>query len=168
MDQNKISGDLLGGNKEKFIETKNLRIAGHLLQWEDVVIQISNVSMITTASVQPPIFPIWALIMGCAGLACMAFAWPLGLLLLALTVLVFYLWHKEVEKKKKLKALSIHLSSGRIFSILFPNIEFLNTVLRVFANIFEEGGQTANTTYQIDIQNCKIDNQSSFIAEQKV
>lgn len=133
-----------------------------------MVIQISNIAMITTATIQPPVFPVWVLFMGAVGIASFMFAWPLGLILVALTAFMIYAWYSEVEKKKKLKALSIHLNSGKVFSIMFQDQAFLGKVLNVFSNIFEAGGETTNTTYKIDIQNCKIDNESSFIRDGKV
>lgn len=165
MEKKKMGNDLLGGGKEKFIETSSLRITGHLLQWEDVAIQISNISIISTANIQLPRFPVWAVIAAVIGLALVDVLKMVSLLVLALACVVIYFWYSETEKKKKLKALTISLNSGEIFSIIFTDAAFLKRVLSVFSNIFEEG--PTHATYVVDIQNCKIDNGSSFIKEGK-
>ena len=51
------SGNILSNTNEKTIETNELIIEGHLLRWENVTVQISNISSVTAWSLQPPAFP---------------------------------------------------------------------------------------------------------------
>lgn len=154
--------NLLGNRKEKTVETRNLQIKGHLLQWEDVAIQISNISLVTSSDVQPSQFPVGVVVLIVLAFALIFFNVIFGLILLALAVLVCYLWYRENEKKKKLKFLHLQLNSGTTFSILFQSKEFLNEVLTVFSNIFEDGGKVSSE-YYFDLKNCTITEGSSVV-----
>lgn len=168
-------GKHFGENQEKnVIQTDSLFISGHLLRWANVVLQISNISLITTTNLQKPAFPslCWiSLFLGAFFFTLNGFFLKfLGLLLLAFSVYLAYQWYMEYQSSKTSKCLHIHMNSGRVFSIVFRSQDFLTQVLNVFANIFEQGGQASSEDIHIDIQNCSIDmqecsfdNQSSLI-----
>lgn len=166
MEKNKRSNDLFGSSmmsnpKDKMVQTDRLQILGHLLRWDDVVIQISNISMISTGSYQSQSFPLWAAIVVIVGLITFWISWLIGLLLTVFGAAVIYLWYAEYQKTKNFKYLHILLNSGKSFSLLFQKENFLRKVLDVFANIFED--ENSNAMYNIDIQNCTIDNHSALI-----
>ena len=73
-----------------------------------------------------------------------------------------YSWYSEYEEVKSHKYLNILLNSGFTYSILFSNEAFLDEVMHVFANIFEDGAK-ANTNYYIDIKNSTISNDASVV-----
>lgn len=158
------SSNLIGGGKEKTIETENLRIQGHLLQWADVVIQISNISLITAADMPLPPFPLWAGVLGLIGILLLEteFAKLVGVLFLLVAGVFIYMWFHKKQESQNHKYLNILLNSGNTYSIVFQNESFLQQVLQIFANIFEEGSQTG-TNYYIDLNGCTIDNQSSIV-----
>ena len=151
----KNSSLLSGDNKEKTVEIGSFRIEGHLLKWEDVVIQISNVSLVTSADQSPPPLKNLALcaLLCLAGLFIMSV--DAGLLtVIGLAVIVAgaygcYLWYQAWTKSKGQKFLHIHLNSGYTYSILFEKEAFMREVLQVFANIFEAGSE-AKANYIID------------------
>lgn len=162
MERNMMGSGLTGNQKEKTVSTDGFQVKGHLLQWENVAIQISNISLVTSSDVQPMQFPIWGLLIVIAGIALIPFMLPLGILLLVLGAFTFFVWYRENEKKKQHKFLYIQLNSGKSFAILFQSQEFLNQVLQTFANIFADGGKTGNN-YYFDLKNSKIDRNSSVI-----
>ena len=85
---------------------------------------------------------------------------------LALGIFVIWAWYTENQKTKKYKYLNIQLNSGRMFSLLFENKEFLNQVLDVFANIFEDDDyQAKNRDIRIDSQNCHVEDRSNLNVE---
>lgn len=170
MDQNQfgtlLQNSLGANNKEKQVKTQRLSIMGHLLRWDDVVIQISNISLISTSNFQQTALPVWTIFLFVIGVILLPFIWWAGLLCLALGVFVVWVWYKENQKTKKYKYLNIQLNSGRIFSLLFENKAFLNQVLDVFANIFEdEDSQAKNRDIRIDIQNCHVEDRSNLNVE---
>lgn len=167
MNQNQLGTLLqnsLGANeKEKKVKTRSLSIVGHLLRWEDVVIQISNISLISTSNFRQTAMPMWAVLLAMVGVVLLPFVWWAGLLCLGLGMLVICGWYSETKKTKKYKYLNIQLNSGRLFSLLFENEEFLNQVLDVFANIFEDDdSQAENRDIRIDIQNCHVEDRSNL------
>lgn len=161
--KNFFGNNPLGNKKEKVVETKQFQIRGHLLRWDDVVIQISSISQISIGSFQTQPFPIWAAAIALIGIVALKAVWFVGLLLIAIGALSIYVWYKETQKTKGYKYLHIHLNSGGIFSLLFEEEWFLREVLNVFANIFEDGGKSTNTNISVDIKNCKVDHQSTLI-----
>lgn len=162
MERNMMGPGLAGGQKEKTVEVPGFQVKGHLLQWENVAIQISNIALVTSSDVQPTQFPIWGLLIAVLGIALIPFMLPLGLVLLALSAFTFYVWYRENEKKKQQKFLYIQLNSGKSFALLFQSQEFLNQVLQTFSNIFADGGRTGNN-YYFDLKNSRIDRNSSVI-----
>ena len=128
-----------------------------------MVIQISNISLVSTSNFQQTALPVWAIIMSVIGVALLPIIWWAGLLCLALGIFVIWAWYTESQKTKKYKYLTIQLNSGRMFSLLFEDKEFLNQVLDVFANIFEdEADQAQNRDIRIDIQNCHVEDRSKL------
>ena len=95
------------------------QVKGHLLQWENVAIQINNIALVTSSDVQPTQFPIWVLLIAVLGIALIPFMLPLGLVLLALSAFTFYVWYRENEKKKQQKFLYIQLNSGKSLALVF-------------------------------------------------
>ena len=100
MERNMMGSGLTGNQKEKTVETAGFQVKGHLLQWENVAIQISNISLVTSSDVQPTQFPIWGLLIVIVGIALIPFMLPVGILLLALGAFTFFVWYRENEKKK--------------------------------------------------------------------
>lgn len=90
MEKNMMGSGLTGISKEKTVETSNFQVKGHLLQWKDVVIQISNISLITSTDVQPTLFPVWGLVVAAIGSVLIRYVWPIGFILLALSAYVFF------------------------------------------------------------------------------
>ena len=113
MERNMMGPGLAGGQKEKTVEVPGFQVKGHLLQWENVAIQISNIALVTSSDVQPTQFPIWGLLIAVLGIVLIPFMLPLGLVLLALSAFTFYVWYRENEKKKQQKFGASALSVGR-------------------------------------------------------
>ena len=65
--------------KEKTVQTPELFIAGNIMAWKDSVIQLSNISSISTVPLALKQFPLWTLI----GIF-------IGLLLFKLTISFFH------------------------------------------------------------------------------
>lgn len=158
-----LSNSLLNNSKERTVETEDILVRGNLLKWEGVMIQISNISLITTADMNTPPFPIWAAIVTFIGFFLLSeVIWVPALLLTLVGFFVIYKWYKKCEIAKKHKYLNILLNSGYTYSILFYNSPFLEQVFSVISNILEEG-VSSGTNYHIDISNCTIADNSSVV-----
>ncbi|MBR4545396.1 MAG: hypothetical protein IKO14_05415 [Oscillibacter sp.] len=158
--------------KSKVVDTPEISIRGHLLRWSDTVIQISNISMVSTAEVPAPHISKWFfVVVGILGLfgiylldvssksyyydeAVQVF----GVLVTGFSILFFLLlllgwWLTRNDKDKTY--LNLALNSGNVYSFVFTDKEFMRQVLQVFANIFESG-TTKETNININTQVGKI------------
>lgn len=158
--------NLLGNQKTKVIETGNLTIKGHLLKWDDVIIQIRNISMITTSDMQTPAFPFAAILMVLFGLFLLTNEDTgikvLGTVFIVIGAIVLYVWYNKVQTLKERKHLNIMLNSGFTYSIVFYKKEFLNEVMQVFSNILEETSE-GNVNYNINLEKCEIKENASVV-----
>lgn len=160
-----LADNFLGNKKDMTVETENLLVRGNQLQWDGVMIQISNISLITTSDMNAPVYPIWAAIVGIVGLFFVfnSDTWLLGLLLVLVGGAASYFWYTKFNASHRYKYLNIQLNSGRMFSILFNDEAFLKKVFHVLSNILDEG-LSSEINYHIDLKNCQIDNNSSVVS----
>lgn len=150
-------------SKENNIVTEQLEIQGNLLRWEGTIIQISNISLITTSNLSTPRFPLWSLLLALAGIVAIAEeSLLLGLFLIVVTSAIGYLWYSDYQYAKSGKFLNLLLNSGHTYSIVFHDKKFLRKVLGVFSSIMIDGSNPA-VNYNIDLNNCVIDRSSSII-----
>ena len=155
-----IQSSLQTNKKAKQVNTPSFSIVGHLLRWEDTIIQIDNISMISIASFQQTPFPLLSIVLILVGLLLIRYSIFVALLCLAGGGLLIWFWNIDVQKTQNYKYLNIQLNSGRVFSLLFESDMFLKQVLDVFANIFEDDNLAGKNIY-IDIKNCRIDDHSN-------
>lgn len=147
----------------KTIETDYLKVKGNLISWQDTIIQISNVTMIST-SMDKESFPLLSLVFLLGGLALMNVSSFLGWVLLAIGVAMIALWYRKSQKLKEQRKLNFTLNSGRIFTLVFQDKKFLNEVLEVLTGILETSSRNEYYTFNIKDntiqQNCnnKIEN----------
>ena len=150
----------------KTVETENLQIEGHLMKWNDVAIQLSNISMITAAKLPAPRFPAWTTLLVFSGVAAFVFSQdtygpqrvPMmfgGVCLFAVGIMGIIRWLVDFLKTVGHKYLQILLNSGYVYALYIPDQEFLKKVLGVFENIFRDGGKAGNHV-QINIDNSTI------------
>ena len=174
---------LAGDKKTKTVETDRLHIKGHLLKWDDVVIQISNISMITAAKLPFPRFPILVWIVASLGAGVTIAASSLrssyymyyyetaiyallilGVVLMGAAVIWVLRWLMDCFKVMGHKYLNILLSSGDTYALYIQDQNFLQQVLQVFSNIFESG-TNAGTNYYIDVSGGTINGNVGHIQQ---
>ena len=73
----------------------------------------------------------------------------IGLIVAAVGGFAIYSWYQQVEREKKLKKLLIITNSGQIFSILFENGKFLDTVICVLKEIIANPGHLSDVNFNI-------------------
>ena len=135
-----LGSTLLGGEKGKTIETDGFLIQGHLLRWEDVVIQIRNISMVSARAVPTPKFPIWALVTALVGFWLFSVNTTLALIVCFIGIGAIALWSARYNKVKEQSCLHILLNSGYTFSLIAQDVDFIKKILEVFTNIFKAAG----------------------------
>lgn len=149
-------------SKNRTIETATFSIKGNLFFWQNTLIPINNISMISITALQKPSFPLYILFILLGGLGILSFSILIGVLLLALGALLLYVWIKKVKELNEQMNLNILLNSGYTFSILFKNKDFLLEVHKVLTNILTSPEPNANITF--DIKNNTFHDKSSMFS----
>lgn len=148
--------------KEKSIETSNLLIKGNIMCWEGTMIQLSNVSCISTTPLEQKEFPklsMLLILVGCTFLTVNGF---LALLLVAAGGAWIYYWYYTNEKRKSNTVLNIILNSGNNLCFVISEKSFLNQILHVLEQIIIEGG-VGKQSVSIDMRGCKISGSANVL-----
>lgn len=140
-------------SKSREIDTESLKIHGNCMEFENTIIQLSSISLISNNSIVPTKFPTWSIAAVIFGLLLLTLkSGPmilLGLVVVAVGAFAIYSWYQQVEREKRIKKLVISTNSGQTFSILFYNGEFLETVIRVLKEIIANPGHLSDVNFNI-------------------
>lgn len=137
------------------IETKQLLIRGNIMSWDNTMIQLSNVSCLSTAVLEEIPFPKYAILLILAGIILFKFNVLVSFLVIAAGCGWIYTWYNTNRKRSLQTVLSINLNSGLNFRLLFGNRGFLDDVLKVLSKIITEGG-IGDQNLSIDIYGCEF------------
>lgn len=148
--------------KEKNIITPQLVIAGNIMAWKDSVLQLSNVSSVSTVPLEPIPFPSWALLALLVGLIIFKASWLAAVAFIAVAVVGILYWYQKNENLKMQKNLIILMNSGMTFSFLFNDQKFLNKVFGVLSSIIAEGGKEERHV-KININNSTISGNAKIL-----
>lgn len=147
----------------KTIETDYLNVKGNLVSWQDTIIQISNITMISTSIDRQP-FPWLSIVFLLGGFALVNASPLVGYGLLIIAIVMIALWYKKFQKLKSQKNLHFMLNSGGNFTLVFHDRKFLDEVLEVLTEILTTSSRNEYYTFNIKNntiqQNCnnKIEN----------
>lgn len=142
--------------KEKSIETSELRIKGNILCWHDTMIQLSNISYISTSPLELIEFPKYSILMIIAAILLFSINILVSVVLLVCSIVWIYRWFKINEIRKYKTVLNISMNSGNNLCILFGSGgSFLDDVLKVLEEIIIDGG-VGEQNVDINIRHCNI------------
>lgn len=125
--------------KEKSIETPELKVKGNIMSWDGMMIQLSNVSSVSTAPLDQLAFPVLSVLLIFAGIVWLKQELFLGVLLLMFGGAWIYGWYYINNKRKLNTILSIVMNSGSNLQFVISNKSFLDKVLQVLELIIIEG-----------------------------
>ena len=145
------------GTHERKVETKNLYIKDNIIRWSDTVLQISNVSMISTANVRGKPFPILAAVLVLLGVVIGSIAnqWGssgssgMGILITTGGIVWIVVWAIQNENAKTITALNISMNSGDVFTVIFHDKQFLQEVISRMTNLINKPAEERNLTINI-------------------
>lgn len=141
--------------KEKSIETAELLVKGNIMSWDGMMIQLSNVSCISTAAIELMAFPIWSVAIVLGGLLLLTEYLLGGLIVLAVGIAWIYSWYYINQKRKANTILNIVMNSGNNLQFIVGNKNFLNKILQVLEQIIIDGG-IGEKNVSINIKDCTI------------
>jgi len=147
---------------EKTIETPSLLIKKNIMAWDNTMIQLSNISYVSSYDVAKLSFPIWAAVLILAGLFLMGKSTFLAVVLVVVGGLWIYYWYQENEKRKKCAVLTIRMNSGSNLYFAFSDKAFLTKVMNVLSYIIING---TDRRVSISIKDCDISGNAQVLTD---
>lgn len=147
---------------EKTIETPTLLIKKNIMAWNDTMIQLSNISYVSSSDVAQLSFPGLAAIMIIVAIILLGKATFPAIILAVIGVLWIYYWYQENEKRKKCAVLTIRMNSGNNLYFAFSDKTFLTKVMNVLAYIIING---TDRQVSISIKNCEISGNAQVLTD---
>ena len=145
----------------KSIDTPFLRIRENCLELKNTTIQLSNISLFSTADITPEKFPMLSIVLILVG-----FIFLKPLIVPALTTIIvggvwIYYWYSSVQKAKEMKRLTIITNSGNVFPIVFEDQAFLSKVVTIMTDIIRDPEHARNIT--INVKDCTFSENASVV-----
>ncbi|HRX58756.1 MAG TPA: hypothetical protein P5075_08290 [Eubacteriales bacterium] len=160
------------------IETDFLTIKGNMMKWSDTIIQISNISIISTVHVAAKRFPFLSFVfiligaiilkLGVTDIVSVEFYGVSllgGIALIVAALAWMLLWVDRKQRADEMQQLSILMNSGTVYSIVFQNKKFLAEVMKRFSEILSTPAHTGDLT--INIKNNTFSGQAQAIGSVK-
>lgn len=146
---------------QKGIDTPFLRIRKNCLEMQNTTIQLSNISLFSTADITPERFPMLSIVLILAGIALLKpLIVPALIAIIAGGVWIYY-WYSSVQKAKEMKRLTIITNSGNVFPIVFEDRAFLTRVVTIMTDIIRDPAHAKNIT--INVKECTFSDDASVV-----
>lgn len=149
-------------SQQMVIDTPQLFLKGNIMCWDGMMIQLSNVSCISTMPLAQAAFPLPAIVIILLGLFAFKYSAVAALVLICGGGFWIYSWYRTNVERKKNTILNIVLNSGNQLQIIINNKDFLNKVLKVLEHIIIDGG-VGNKKVAINIEGCQITGNASVL-----
>ncbi len=137
------------------IQTSRLLVKGNIMIWDGTMIQLSNISCISTAALAQAPFPMYALGLLGVGIIMLLVVWYISVFLLIFGGIWIYQWYSQNKEREKNTILKVVMNSGTTLRFIINNRDFLNKVLRVLEQIIIDGG-VGKQSVAINIQGSTI------------
>lgn len=152
---------------ENSIETPQLLIKGNIICWSESMIQLSNVSYISTSPIEALEYPSFLGFLMIGAFICL-FIYPYaGLPLLVIGFFLSYRWGIKNKERQSKTYLSIVTNSGDNFKIIIGDRTFLYKILKVLEQIIIEGG-VGDQNVSINILGCNISGNADVLNNFKI
>lgn len=139
-------------DKEKSIVTNELVIEGNILICTDSIVQISNISSISTYSFNKEPFPKLVLLVFLATFYAFNYSMTMAVVLFIVGIGWLLYWNNKNKELEKKRSLNIVMNSGNSLSIVVNDEEFLQKIIKVLGAIITKGG-VGNKTVNISLDN---------------
>lgn len=133
-----------------------LKIHGNSIEFGDTVVQLSNVSLVSTEDVEHSAFPIWGLLGVLAGIVLLSVNFWIGILCVLVCGIILYGWYREVQQAKASKRLVIVTNAGKRFPIVFQDEGFLKNVLETIKELIANPEEASDVVFNISTSKMEI------------
>lgn len=145
----------------KSIDTPFLRIRENCLELQNTTIQLSNISLFSTADITPEKFPMLSAALILIGIILLKPLVVPALIAIIVGGVWIYYWYSSVQKAKEMKRLTIITNSGNVFPILFEDQAFLSKVVTIMTDIIRDPAHARNIT--INVKECTFSDDASVV-----
>lgn len=142
-------------SKQMVIETPELLVKGNIMSWYRTMIQLSNVSCISTRPLTTKEFPIPSIVLLLIGVLLFKSYFIVSIICLIIGIAWIYKWYETNEELKNNTVLNIIMNSGNNLQFVINNRDFLDKVLKVLEQIIINGG-VGKQNITINIRGCEI------------
>lgn len=160
-----MANNILDLVSRKQVETPEIVIKGNIMTWENTMLQLSNVSSISTAK-DNPVFPTMSVVIMLLGVFLassfkyVAILQTIGVILLICGISLVLTYIVAIVDKKIY--LSVIMNSGVCYNLVVKDEKFLKSMLETLEQIIIDGG-VGNRIYTINIQNSTLDGNVSIM-----
>lgn len=145
----------------KSIDTPFLRIRENCLELQNTTIQLSNISLFSTADITPEKFPMLSIALILVGIILLKPLVVPALIAIIVGGVWIYYWYSSVQKAKEMKRLTIITNSGNMFPIVFEDQAFLSKVVTIMTDIIRDPAHARNIT--INVKECTFSDDASVV-----
>lgn len=142
-------------SQQMVIDTPQLFVKGNIMCWDGMMIQMSNISCISTMPLAQAVFPLASVALILIGCFVFKYSMLFALALLGGACAWIYIWYRTNEERKTNTILNIVMNSGHQLQFMVSNKKFLNQILKVLERIIIDGG-VGNQRVSINIEGCQI------------
>lgn len=150
------------GENESSIKTERLNITGNIMTWSGTMIQLSNISYITTSNLIPEKFPWIAAFMIAGGIFFFSAQALLAIFLALAGGIWIYFWYQKNLENESQVFLTIMMNSGSQLQFLLQDKSFLNDVLCLLEKVIVSGGTGAQNIV-INVSDCTLSGNSKLL-----
>ena len=147
-------------SSKKVIDTPMLSVKDNLFTWNDKIVQIPNISMISASPIDRGAVPIWALIVIALGLLGFKSSVLIAICFIAAGSVGLYFWYAENKKRMQGAIMTVQLNSGASLYIQFKDKKFLLEVIDVLRYAIASGRGAQLT---VNMKSCTISGNAQLL-----
>lgn len=145
------------------IEGGKMTIKGNIMILDELIVQLSNVSCMTTQGVGRTQFPFASLIIVLIGIILMSMEHMWGIAAIVAGVVWIIVWYQKNNERLSHTYLNIIMNSGDNIRILFTSKKFLENVLAVLGKIIQSGGVGDQQFISINVSGNKFEGNADLL-----
>lgn len=146
---------------KKVIDTPELSVKDNLFIWNDTIVQIPNISLISASPMERSPFPGWTVIAIALGIYAFKLSGLLAGFLIAAGLGRLYYWYSVNNKRMQEAIMTVQLNSGTSLYIKFKDKKFLSRVTTALKYAISSGKGAKLT---VNMKSCTISGNAQVLS----